>query len=90
MSWSHIVLTLGLCFGLGLGFAPSLRSAHACSCLDSASWRLALETITGDGDPSGEEAFWPEEASLADDEPPTLYLAVSSTEGLVLELERVQ
>jgi hypothetical protein len=75
------LMTLALCFGLGLGLAPTLRTAHACSCDDNASWQLELEQITGDGDPAVEAAFWPAEASLGDQD--TLYLGVGNT--LVLE-----
>jgi hypothetical protein len=85
-----MLLTVGLCFGLGFGLAPTVRSAHACSCGDSASWELDLETITGDGDPSVEQTFWTAEASLGDGGEPSLYLRASSSDGHSLELERVQ
>jgi hypothetical protein len=76
--------SLTLCFGIGLGLAPALRSAHACSCVGSASWRLTLEQITGDGDPAVEQAYWPAEASLSDYQGGSLYLG----ENHSLALER--
>jgi hypothetical protein len=88
MSPPHALLTLALCFGLGLGLAPTIRSAHACSCIDTASWRLARAAIIGDGDPVAEEAFWAAEAALEDEGTPSLYLAVEQGQGLLIELER--
>lgn len=89
MSWSRALLTVGLCFGLGLGFAPTLRLAHACSCLDVPYWDLGLESIIGDGDLGVEEAFWLEEALLMELHTLTLYVVDQDT-GFTLELERVQ
>jgi hypothetical protein len=58
MCWRNSLWTIALCFGLGLGLAPAVRSAHACSCIEHSGWVLNLEQITGEGDPIVEEAFW--------------------------------
>jgi hypothetical protein len=61
------LMTLALCFGLGLGLSPTLRAAHACSCADTDSWHLELEPITGDGEVAVEAAFWPGTAYFSAD-----------------------
>jgi hypothetical protein len=87
MSLPKTLLTVALCFGIGLGLAPTIRSAHACSCVDTAYWRLALEEISDDS--LVEQDFWSAEASLQED---SLFLVDDSVDGggRLLELERVQ
>ncbi|MEZ4451968.1 MAG: hypothetical protein R3B09_21070 [Nannocystaceae bacterium] len=58
MSRRRAILTLGLCFGIGLGLAPTLPQAQACSCLSEPFWKLSLASIEGDGDRSVEETYW--------------------------------
>lgn len=85
----NTLLTLALCFGLGLGFAKTIRFAHASSCIDQGYWRLALEKITGQDDAGAEAAYWTAEASFTtDDSEANLYL-VLDLGGISLELERL-
>jgi hypothetical protein len=64
MRWRNAFWTIALCFGLGLGLAPAVRSAHACSCADISGWDLALEQIEGEGDPTFEQTFWSSDATI--------------------------
>jgi hypothetical protein len=66
MSLPKAFLTIALCFGLGLGLAPTLRSAQACSCLDEDFWKLELEQISGDGELAVEQGFWTTDALLTE------------------------
>lgn len=80
MTMPKALLTIALCFGLGLGLAPNLRVAHACSCLDEDFWRLELEQISGDGELSLEQEFWTTDAWLYEG-----YLRLSSNDAFGLE-----
>jgi hypothetical protein len=82
MSMPNAFLTIALCFGLGLGLAPTLRSAHACSCVDEDFWKLELEQISGDGELAAEQEFWTTDASLYEG---SLWLSSND----VLGLERI-
>ena len=83
MCWRNSLLTIALCFGLGLGLASTVRSAHACSCVEVSGWTLTLEQISG-SDPAAEEAFWSSEAAIFDNTQVSLEL-----EHTVLGLRRV-
>ena len=54
-----------------LGLARTAPVAHACTCLQAASWYLELESIDDisaagvTGDLEGEQGYWPTEASLS-------------------------
>jgi len=65
MCWRKSLWTIALCFGLGLGLAPTVRSAHACSCDETSGWSLTLEQISA-VDPTAEGEFWSSEASIVD------------------------
>jgi hypothetical protein len=67
MHWRSSLWTIALCFGLGLGLAPTLRSAHACECPDPGIFWLELEQIEGDGELAVEESSWPATATISDD-----------------------
>lgn len=88
------LLTLAACFGLGLGLAPMIRSAHACSCIESAEWRLERVELTGDGDVEVEAQRWPTAAWLSRTADSSASngerVELRAPQGLELELERVQ
>lgn len=86
MCWRKSLWTIALCFGLGLGLAPTVRSAHACSCIESSGWVLTLEGISA-VDSAAEEEFWSSTANIEHGYYPKTVLQVRS--GL-LSLERVQ
>jgi hypothetical protein len=67
MRWQNSLWTIVLCFGLGLGFAPTLGSAHACECPQAGIYWLELEQIEGDGELAVEESLWPATATILED-----------------------
>lgn len=71
--WKQLSLTVGVCFGVGLGLAPSLPVAHASKC-NIPGMSLELETIEGDADPDPEEAYWSPTASISRPHDPELHV----------------
>lgn len=63
--WKPLSLTIGLCFGVGRGLAPTLPVAHASKCNGPGNLGLELEAIEGDGDPDVEEDFWSRSAGIS-------------------------
>ena len=81
----RLVLTVSLCFGVGLGLAPTLPVAHAWKCT-VPYLTLELETIEGDADPDAEQAFWSRDASIDDfEDDPILDLYIAGREPIELE-----
>jgi hypothetical protein len=66
MPRSRRALPLILCFGLGLGLAPTLRPADARSC-GTASWQLERLSLEGEGERELEEAYWEATMWLTDE-----------------------
>jgi hypothetical protein len=83
-----MILTVGLCFGLGLGLARALPVAHASKC-DVPTLKLELDAIEGDTDPTVEQNFWTSRAALtnADADDPTLHLTLDGPGALTQSLE---
>jgi hypothetical protein len=85
LMWKQLSLTVGLCFGIGLGLAPTLPIAHASKCA-VPYLTLELEAIEGDVDPDAEQAFWSREASIDDfEDDPILDLSVTGSGPIELE-----
>lgn len=60
-----VLLTIGSCFGLGLGLASTTPVAHACSCGAGKSWSVQLATIDGQAESGAEQEFWPEAGRIS-------------------------
>lgn len=84
MSHKSLLMTIGLCFGVGVGLAPMLSTAHAFKC-DVPWLTLELEAVEGTADPTLEEETWSADATIEDfgDRP------VLSLDGQSLTLEQL-
>jgi hypothetical protein len=58
------LLSIAVCFGIGLALGQSIPEAQALSCATNEQVYLTLSSIDGDGDVSVEEAFWLGEAFM--------------------------
>ena len=86
--WKQLSLTVGVCFGVGLGLAPSVPVAHASKC-NIPGMSLELEAIEGDADPDPEEAYWSAGASIWDTKDGWITLALKGQDiNTWIKLER--
>lgn len=79
------LLIIAACFGLGLGLARSIPTAHACSCAFGDIWELELAEIVGLADPAAEQAFWLTRGQLATLDVDELQLILDTTGHFTLE-----
>lgn len=84
--FQQTIFTLGVCFGIGVCLAPLLPVAHAFKC-DTPLLSLELDAIEGDTNPTIEQEFWANTATLNGADAPTLRLIFPGHEPLTQSIE---
>lgn len=91
MSRRSTLLTLMLCFGVGVGLAPRVQVAHACKCdLAGESYALRLVELSGSVDDevllAEQQAAWPSETDLTATSASTLRFAFDVEHAMTMEV----
>jgi hypothetical protein len=80
------ILTVGVCFGIGLSLAPLISMAHAYKC-DGSQLTLELDSIEGDADSTIEDEFWANTGWLTGFDAPSLRLTLDGPEPVPQSIE---